>query len=132
MPKIRRITARDVALAGSLDDLIRKLVDSVRDGNMETKEKSSVQLRSLTIQNPENPVRIAEAGAIKPLVALVLKGSSQAQTHACVTLSNIAHQRRNYQEAIAAGGGVVALTHVLRVVDSALQEQAAAAIASIS
>ena len=132
MTKIKRVTARDIALAGSLEELIKKLVDSVRDGNMEAKEKSAMQLRSLTEQAKENAAAITEAGAIKPLVALVVNGSPMAQAHSCVVLSNIADGRPKYQEVIVDAGGVVPLTNVLRMGDSALQEQAAAAIASIS
>ena len=132
MVKMRRVTAQDIALAGSLEDLIKKLVDSIRTGTMDAKESGAMKLRSLTDQSPENVQMIAEAGAIKPLVSIVANGNSMAQAHACVALSKIANERPKYQASMEEAGAVVPLTNVLRMGDSALQEQAAAAIASIS
>ena len=99
-----------------------------------------MMLRSLTEQpkglagpqEHENAVLIAQKGAIRPLVSLVIIGNPNAQAHACAALSNIARGRENYQEAIVEAGGVVPVTSVLRAGDSQLQEQAAAAVSSIS
>ena len=140
MPGARRVHSRDVAQAGSLNALISKLIDTVRSGNMEQKEHAVMMLHSLTeqpkgldgIQDADNTVLIARAGAIKPLVNLVIIGSPVAQGHACGTLSVIAHGQREYQDAIIESGGVVAITACLRGGDAGVQEHAAAAIASVS
>ena len=39
MVKQRRVNGRDVAIAGNIENLITKLIDQVRVGNMETKER---------------------------------------------------------------------------------------------
>ena len=89
MPKMRRVNARDIA-GGTLLELIARLIDDVRTGNMETKERSAMMLRSLTEQpkglagpqEHENAVLIAQKGAIRPLVSLVIIGNPNAQAHA--------------------------------------------------
>ena len=77
----RRVTTKDVAQAGgSLVVLINQLVDMVRVGNMEMKERGSMFLKSLTEQpagldptvSESNVVLIARANAIKPLVQCVV------------------------------------------------------------
>ena len=141
MPKSRRGNARDVTLAGGLLELIKKLIDELVKGNMDAKEHGAMQLRSLTEQpkglggdkhEVENAVLIAQEGAIKPLVSLVVTGSAQAQAHACAALAHIGHHGETYQQAIVDHGGVQAIASALRLGDSALQEQAAAVLASTS
>ena len=137
----RRVTTKDVAQAGgSLVVLINQLVDMVRVGNMEMKERGSMFLKSLTEQpagldptvSESNVVLIARANAIKPLVQCVVVGSPVAQANACAALAVLAAGHPEYQEEIVNSGGVLALTTVLRGGDSGLQEQAAAAIAGVS
>ena len=137
----RRVTTKDVAQAGgSLVVLINQLVDMVRVGNMDMKERGAMFLRSLTEQpagldptvSEPNVVLIARANAIKPLVQCVVVGSPVAQANACAALAVLAAGHPEYQEEIVNSGGVLALTTVLRGGDSGLQEQAAAAIAGVS
>ena len=136
----RRVCSRDIAQAGSLGELITQLIDNVRVGNMEQKERGAMFIRSLTeqpagldgIQDVENVVLLARANAIKPLVQCVVVGSPVAQAHSCAALANIANGRPEYQEEVVNAGGVLAISSVLRAGDAGLQEQAAAAIASVS
>jgi vacuolar protein 8 len=132
MVKLSRVTDRDIKIAGSLEELIRQLVEAVTAGSMEAKEKASGQIRSLAEQNQGNADAIAEAGAIKPLVTLIANGSSSAQTHACVAISKIANGPEKSRMQIVDAGVVLALTNAVKAGDSALQEQAAAAIETIS
>ena len=136
----RRVSSRQIQVAGSLDKLITELIDHVRVGNMETKERGAMYLRSLTEQpkgldgpqTEDNAVLIARAGGLKPLIALVIIGSPVAQAHACAALANLARNRAEYQEAILEAGGVLPISSALRAGDAQLQEMAAAATSSIS
>ena len=137
----RRVNSKDIAQAGSLTALIEQLVEYVRNGNMDLKEKGAMMLHNLCCQprgldgsnqTEENSVLIARSGAIKPLVALVVAGSPVAQLHACGALGHIAHKREEYQTEIVEAGGVVPLASALRAGDPGVQEEAAGAIASVS
>ena len=71
MSGLRRVCARDIAQAGSLDGLINQLIENVRAGNMDQKERGAMFIRSLTEQpagldgpqDVENSVLLARAGA---------------------------------------------------------------------
>ena len=135
----RRVSARDIAQAGSLKDLIDHLIEDVRGGSMELKERAAMFLDNLCKQPMgleadqvvDNNVLIARAGAIKPLVALVVIGTPIAQFHACGALSVIAHESKEYQEQMFDFGAVLPLSSALRTGDPGVQEQAAAAIAQV-
>lgn len=138
--KNSRVTARDIALAGSLEKLIAQLIDKVNKGNMEAKEEGAALLRSLTEQpkgldgpqEAENAELIGKAGAVKPLVALVVSGSPVGQANACAALANIARRRDEFQTVLFDEGGVAPIASALRLGGSQLQEMAADAMASLS
>ena len=157
----RRVTAHDIAQAGSIGNLINEAIDCIKVGNMEVKEYGVQTLRSLVDQqamaansaetrknereNPQddepdfelavpsdNISLIAQAHGIKPLVGLLTVGSSVAQRDAAGCLASIAHGRRDHQDRIIKAGGIKPLASMLRTGDAGTQEQAAAAIASVS
>ena len=138
--KNSRVTARDVAREGNLEQFIAKLIRDVDVGMMETKENAAAMLKSLTEQprgldgpqEKENAELIGNAGGVKPLVALMAAGSAIGQASACAALANIARGRPEYQKAIFDGGGVEPIAAALRLGDSHLQELASAALASVS
>ena len=140
MSNVRRVNVRDIQMAGGLTGLISKLMDNVRTGNMEVKERAAMFLRSLTEQakglggpqDAENAELIARVGGIKALVTLTVIGSPVAQKHACAALANIANHHVSNQEAILDAGGVLPIATALRAGDSGLQEQAAKAVSCVS
>ncbi|KOO28606.1 vacuolar protein 8 [Chrysochromulina tobinii] len=75
---------------------------------------------------------IAQAGGIKPLVALLKEGSANGQRDACGALANIARGRTEYQQKVVDAGGVTSMAALLRNGDASAAEQAAAGLASIS
>jgi vacuolar protein 8 len=74
---------------------------------------------------------ITRAHAIKPLVAVLSEGTSNAQRDAAGALANIARGRMEHQRSIVAAGGVKLLASILRSGDAGMQEQAAAALACL-
>ena len=96
----RRVTARDISQAGSLQALVEKLVGHVETGNMEIKERGAMFLHSLTGQSDDNVAMLEQAGSIRPLVQLVNSGSTIAQVHACGALAAIGEKKLAYQQQI--------------------------------
>ena len=82
-----RITRKDIAKAESLPALIDQLVKRTVEGNSEVKEASVAALRNIAQHNHgEHTETLYKAGAVKPLVQLLINGSSDAQKEACGAL----------------------------------------------
>ena len=77
-------------------------------------------LSELAKHNPGSPVIIVNAGAISPLVALVMGGALEVKQAAASALYHLSYQSPPTQLAIATG-----LISVLGVASSEAQEQAA-------
>ena len=141
MKRARRVTAKDVARAGTLPAYIKLLVSDLTNGKLDSKEHAAAYLHSLTeqpkgldgkVQLEENAVLIAKAGAIRPLVTLVSNGTTLGQAHACGALATIAHDRPHYQQEILEADGVEALVYALRMGDASVQQFAVAALVALT
>ena len=77
-------------------------------------EQACFALWNLACQNSDNQLEIAKAGAIKPLVALLTKGSVSVQEEAAGALMNLAALAEN-KRAIAGANAVDALVPMLKV-----------------
>lgn len=135
----KRVTARDIANAGSLQKLIERFIDQVKNGTMEAKERAVTSLHSLTGQPPfegeektENAVLIAAAAGVAPMVALVRDGSAVAKTHACGALAAIVLKCPDSQQQILEANGLPPITAALRLGDAAVQQNVVALLASLS
>lgn len=122
---------RITSAGGSIDGLIEALLDGVQKGPMDVSERSAAALRSLALSSPDNATRISRHG-ITPLIGLISSGSTLAQVHACAVIGLVTIKREELQLDVASKGGLEALTAVLRAGGNSAQEQAAAAIASVS
>ena len=71
-------------------------------GSEKDKENAACALKYLAYGDADNKVRIAKAGAIEPLVALVHTGSDEAKGYAKVALSNLAFQNEAIEKDIEA------------------------------
>ena len=123
--------SRIVAAGGSIDGLIEALLDAVRGGTMEVRERSAAALRSLALQSTDHAKKIARHG-IGPLIGLLDTGSTLAQAHSAATLCHLTLKDHDKQMQVANKGGISALVGVLRTGGNSAAEQAAAALASIS
>ena len=92
-------------------------------------ENNALNFEAATV---DHCIMIAEAGGIKPLVALLKEGSANGQRDACGALANIARGRTEYQQKVVDAGGVTSMAALLRNGDASAAEQAAAGLASIS
>ena len=124
--------SRIVAAGGSIDGLIEALLDAVRGGTMEVRERSAAALRSLALQSTDHAKKIADQHGIGPLIGLLDTGSTLAQAHSAATLCHLTLKDHDKQMQVANKGGISALVGVLRTGGNSAAEQAAAALASIS
>lgn len=65
------------------DDLIRQLVRDLDSCCLDEQKQAALEIRLLAKNKPENRVRIAQAGAIKPLVALISSSDPQVTARKC-------------------------------------------------
>ena len=89
---VARVTDKDIAKAGGLEAFLKQQVKKAADGTDLEKEGAAAALKSLATQNHgENVEALAKAGAVRPLVALLVNGSANAQSSACGCLAVVAH-----------------------------------------
>ena len=81
----------------------KKLVALLGSRNEGAQQRSAHALWELAKSHPGAPVRIVNAGAISPLVALLGYGSIAAKEEAVGALSQLAHNDKSNQLAIATG-----------------------------
>ena len=119
-----KVTGRDVAKMGGMAEMIAALVKRIGEGNSEIKETSVAALKNIATQNHgEHTEALYKAGAVKPLVTLLVNGSADAQHNACGALAAIAAGKPDVQIAIVEGGGVPPIVKLLRMGGAAVQEQ---------
>lgn len=109
---------------GGMAALIKSLMKKILHGDSDTKENAAGMLASLASQNHfEHTGALFEAGAIGPLVRLLITGSSKAQGHAAAALGAIAHGKLEHQQSIVEAGAVVPLVKLLKTGASKVQEE---------
>ena len=98
--------------------IAKKLVALLSTNSEGTQRRSAHMLWELAANNQGAPVRIVNAGAISPLVALMGKGSVEAKDEAVGALSCLAQNDSSNQLAIATG-----LVHLLGLSPTESQEK---------
>ena len=93
---------------------IPPLVELVRDGSAEGKQRAMRALGKLARYNAANKVLIAEAGGVPPFVELLRDGSSNANWWAATTLRQLADDNDANAVAIAVTVGLEALVELAR------------------
>ncbi|KAL3688412.1 hypothetical protein R1sor_014721 [Riccia sorocarpa] len=116
---------------GSAQLAVEGLVEDLQSEDVEVHRHAAAELRLLAKYNQENRISIANAGAIKPLVALLSSADPKTQENAVTALLNLSINDNNKSE-IAAAGAIDPLVNVLRVGNSQAMENAAATLFSLS
>lgn len=113
----------------SLDDLIRQLVADLDGGScsLEAQRQAALELRLLAKNQSENRLRIARAGAVRPLVALVSSSDLQLQEYSVTALLNLSLCDEN-KDLIARAGAAKPLVWALRTGTSTTRGNAACAL----
>ncbi|KAL3505057.1 hypothetical protein ACH5RR_034898 [Cinchona calisaya] len=118
--------------ADNSDELVSQLVSDLHSSSIEEQKQAALELRLLAKNKPENRIKIAEAGAIKPLIEII-SSSNDSQLHEyCVTaVLNLSLCDEN-KEIIASSGAIKPLIRALKVGTSTAKENAACALLRLS
>ncbi|KAJ7556910.1 hypothetical protein O6H91_05G104000 [Diphasiastrum complanatum] len=111
--------------------VIEGLVKDLLSDSVDVQRNAASELRLLAKFNMENRIRIANAGAIRPLVVLLDSSDPKTQENAVTALLNLSIYDNNKAE-IAANGAIDPLVHVLKVGTPEAMENAAATLFSLS
>ncbi|CAK9193558.1 unnamed protein product [Sphagnum troendelagicum] len=126
-----RIVPDTSGTEGNAQQLVNGLVEDLQSSAVDVQRAATAELRLLAKYNMENRITIANAGAIKPLVALLRSSDQKTQENAVTALLNLSINDNNKAE-IAAAGAIEPLVDVLRIGNSEAMENAAATLFSLS
>ncbi|RWW33647.1 hypothetical protein GW17_00001623 [Ensete ventricosum] len=120
---LRRLLASDYYS----DEEVRGLISDLGSPSVESRRRAAMELRLLAKHSTENRLRIARAGAVVPLVALLSHPDPQLQEHGVTAILNLSLCDEN-KGPIAAAGAVRYLVRALRSGTPAARENAACAL----
>ncbi|KDP41625.1 hypothetical protein JCGZ_16032 [Jatropha curcas] len=113
------------------DDLIRQLVLDLDACSIDEQKQAAMEIRLLAKNKPENRLKIARAGAIKPLISLISSSDLQLQEYGVTAILNLSLCDEN-KELIASSGAIKPLVRALRTGTSTAKENAACALLRLS
>lgn len=112
-------------------ELIRQLVLGLESCSIEEQKQAVMEIRLLAKNKPENRLKIAKAGALKPLISLVSSSDPQLQENCVTAILNLSLCDEN-KEHIAAAGAIKPLVRALRTGTWTAKENAACALLRLS
>ncbi|KAK9080196.1 hypothetical protein SSX86_001871 [Deinandra increscens subsp. villosa] len=113
------------------DDLIQQLVSDLESDSIEDQKQAAMELRLLAKNRPENRVKIARAGAIRPLISLISSSDPELQEHGVTAILNLSLCDEN-KEVLASSGAIRPLVRALKVGTTTARENAACALLRLS
>ncbi|MED6181919.1 hypothetical protein PIB30_023940 [Stylosanthes scabra] len=117
--------------ADNSDDLIRQLVSDLGSDSVNEQKQAAMEIRLLAKNKPENRIRIAKAGAIKPLISLISSQDLQVQEYGVTAILNLSLCDEN-KDAIASAGAIRPLVRALTSGNSTAKENAACSLLRLS
>ncbi|RZS13152.1 hypothetical protein BHM03_00044720 [Ensete ventricosum] len=119
-------------VSGAVDyshEVVRRLISDLESpsATVESQRRAAMELRLLAKHNPENRLRIAAAGAVVPLVALLSHPDPQLQEHGVTAVLNLSLCDEN-KTLIAAAGAIRPLVRALSTGTPVARENAACAL----
>ncbi|KAL1345002.1 hypothetical protein HN51_018792 [Arachis hypogaea] len=126
--------ARRLFIACTADnshDLITHLVTELQSSSIEDQKQAAMEIRLLAKNKPENRLKIAKAGAIKPLISLISSQDLQLQEYGVTAILNLSLCDDN-KDAIASSGAIKPLVRALKTGTPAAKENAACALLRLS
>ncbi|XP_015900564.3 U-box domain-containing protein 4 [Ziziphus jujuba] len=113
------------------DDLIRQLVSDLESCSIDDQKQAAMEIRLLAKNKSENRLKIAKAGAVKPLISLLSSSDLQLQEYGVTAILNLSLCDEN-KELIASSGAIKPLVRALRTGTSTAKENAACALLRLS
>ncbi|KAK8943831.1 U-box domain-containing protein 4 [Platanthera guangdongensis] len=115
----------DEVILGLVSDL-ETLTDSI-----DLQRHAVMEIRLLAKHNPENRLKIARAGAVRPLISLLSHPDPVLQENGVAAILNLSLCDEN-KYTIAAAGGIKPLVRVLKTGTTSARENAACALLRLS
>ncbi|KAK7291061.1 hypothetical protein RIF29_05928 [Crotalaria pallida] len=113
------------------DEFIVQLVSDLTSCSIDEQKQAAMQIRLLAKNKAENRVKIAKAGAIKPLVSIISSQEAQLQEYGVTAILNLSLCDEN-KELIVSSGAVKPLVKALSNGTSTAKENAACALLRLS
>ncbi|XP_062101547.1 U-box domain-containing protein 4-like [Humulus lupulus] len=113
------------------DELIHQLVSDLQSCSIEEQKQAAMEIRLLAKNKSENRLKIAKAGAVKPLISLLSSSDLQLQEYGVTAILNLSLCDEN-KELIASSGAIKPLVRALRIGNSTAKENAACALLRLS
>ncbi|ESQ49952.1 hypothetical protein EUTSA_v10021975mg [Eutrema salsugineum] len=114
------------------DDLIGHLVAHLDSSfSIDEQKQAAMEIRLLSKNKPENRIKIAKAGAIKPLISLISSSDLQLQEYGVTAVLNLSLCDEN-KELIASSGAIKPLVRALKMGTPTAKENAACALLRLS
>ncbi|XXG64794.1 hypothetical protein AAC387_Pa05g2651 [Persea americana] len=113
------------------DDFIRQLVSDLESSSIDLQRQAAMQIRLLAKNKEENRLKIARAGAVKPLISLVQSADPQLQEFGVTAILNLSLCEEN-KDLIAGSGAIKPLIRALRAGNPTSKENAACALLRLS
>ena len=117
--------------ADNSDDLISQLVSDLQSCSIEEQKQAAMEIRLLATNKSENRLKIAKAGAVKPLISLLSSSDLQLQEYGVTAILNLSLCDEN-KEVIASSGAIKPLVRALRTGNPTAKENAACALLRLS
>nr|GMC50504.1 U-box domain-containing protein 4-like [Ipomoea batatas] len=113
------------------DELIQQLVCDLQSTSIDEQKQAAMEIRLLAKNKPENRIKIARVGAVKPLISLIFSTDPQLQEYGVTAILNLSLCDEN-KELITASGAIRPLVRALKVGTSTAKENAACALLRLS
>ncbi|PWA99432.1 U-box domain-containing protein 4 [Artemisia annua] len=81
--------SRRLFLSINSDELIQSLITQLESVSMEDKKQAAMELRLLAKNKPENRIKIAKYGAVKPLISIMTSPDMELQEHGVTAVLNL-------------------------------------------
>ncbi|KAJ4963432.1 hypothetical protein NE237_023371 [Protea cynaroides] len=120
-----------VCASENSDDLIRQLVSDLESCSIDLQRQAAMEIRLLAKNKQENRLKIAQAGAIKPLISLISSQDSQLQEYGVTAILNLSLCDEN-KEVIMVSGAIRPLVKALKTGTVTAKENAACALLRLS
>ncbi|KAE8725756.1 U-box domain-containing protein 4 [Hibiscus syriacus] len=113
------------------DELIRQLVSDLDSCSIDDQKHAALELRLLAKNKPEDRIKIAKAGAIKPLISLISSADPYLQENSVTAILNLSLCDEN-KELIASSGAIKPLVRALMTGTPTAKENASCALLRLS
>ncbi|KAF3960927.1 hypothetical protein ACB098_10G155100 [Castanea mollissima] len=113
------------------DELIQQLVSDLQSCSIEEQKQAAMEIRLIAKNKPENRLKLAKAGAVKPLISLISSADPQLQEYGVTAILNLSLCDEN-KEFIASSGAIKPLVRALRLGTPTAKENSACALLRLS